>query len=179
MIVANPLDRTGCSTRAEAFALGLADAVFEPADFLERSLAGPRGVLPGTSHARRSERTATRGVGGRRGGRRRTRWTRGCTAPRPRAYRALELRRGGPHRRPRRKAFAAEDEALADLLLSEELRAGLYAFDLVQRRAKRPAGAPDPALARPVTKVGVVGAGLMAGSARAAVRPPAGGAGRA
>jgi 3-hydroxyacyl-CoA dehydrogenase len=32
----------------------------------------------------------------------------------------------------------------------------------VQRRAKRPAGAPDPGLAREVTKVGIVGAGLMA-----------------
>ncbi|HYN76074.1 MAG TPA: 3-hydroxyacyl-CoA dehydrogenase family protein, partial [Candidatus Limnocylindria bacterium] len=43
-----------------------------------------------------------------------------------------------------------------------ELRAGLYFFDLVQKRAKRPAGAPDRSLARPVTKVGIVGAGLMA-----------------
>ena len=33
----------------------------------------------------------------------------------------------------------------------------------MQKRAKRPAGAPDKALARPVTKVGIVGAGLMAG----------------
>ena len=32
----------------------------------------------------------------------------------------------------------------------------------MQRRAKRPAGGPGPALARPVTTVGVVGAGLMA-----------------
>ena len=32
----------------------------------------------------------------------------------------------------------------------------------MQKRAKRPAGAPDKALARTVTKVGVVGAGLMA-----------------
>ena len=46
--------------------------------------------------------------------------------------------------------------------MSDELRAGLYAFDLVQKRAKRPAGAPDRSLARPVTKVGIVGAGLMA-----------------
>ena len=46
--------------------------------------------------------------------------------------------------------------------MGEELRAGLYAFDLVQKRATRPAGAPDQSLARPVTKVGVVGAGLMA-----------------
>ncbi len=50
--------------------------------------------------------------------------------------------------------------------MSEELRSGLYAFDLVQRRAKRPAGAPDKGLARPVTKVGIVGAGLMARSSR-------------
>ena len=47
-------------------------------------------------------------------------------------------------------------------MLSDELRAGLYAFDLVQKRARRPAGAPDKSLARPVSKVGVVGAGLMA-----------------
>jgi 3-hydroxyacyl-CoA dehydrogenase len=59
--------------------------------------------------------------------------------------------------------FAAEDEVLADLVMGDELRAGLYAFDLVQKRARRPVGAPDRGLARPVTKVGVVGAGLMAG----------------
>ena len=46
--------------------------------------------------------------------------------------------------------------------MTDELRAALYAFDLVNKRAKRPAGAPDKALARKVTKVGVVGAGLMA-----------------
>jgi 3-hydroxyacyl-CoA dehydrogenase len=38
----------------------------------------------------------------------------------------------------------------------------MYAFDLVQKRAKKPAGMPDKSLARPVTKVGVIGAGLMA-----------------
>ena len=47
--------------------------------------------------------------------------------------------------------------------MGPELRAGLYAFDLLQKRARRPAGAPDPGLARPITKVGIVGAGLMAG----------------
>jgi 3-hydroxyacyl-CoA dehydrogenase len=52
---------------------------------------------------------------------------------------------------------------LADLIMSDELRAGLYAFDLVNKRAKRPVGAPDKALARKVGKVGIVGAGLMAG----------------
>ena len=42
-----------------------------------------------------------------------------------------------------------------------------------------PAGAPDKALARPVTKVGIVGAGLMAAQMAPAVRPPARGAGGA
>jgi 3-hydroxyacyl-CoA dehydrogenase len=46
--------------------------------------------------------------------------------------------------------------------MSDELRASLYSFDLVNKRAKRPAGAPDKSLAQKVTKVGVVGAGLMA-----------------
>src|SRR6185312_734771 len=58
--------------------------------------------------------------------------------------------------------FDAEDDALADRIMSEELRSGVYAFNLVQKRAKRPVGAPDKSLAKPVTKVGVVGAGLMA-----------------
>ena len=44
----------------------------------------------------------------------------------------------------RAEAYAAEDETLADLIMSPQLRAGLYAFDLVQKRARKPAGAPDP-----------------------------------
>ena len=60
------------------------------------------------------------------------------------------------------QGYDAEDKALADLIMGGELRAGIYAFNLVQKRGKRPAGAPDKSLARPVTKVGVVGAGLMA-----------------
>ncbi len=62
----------------------------------------------------------------------------------------------------RDEGFAAEDDALADLVMGDDLRASLYSFDLVQKRAKRPVGVPDKSLARKVTKVGVVGAGLMA-----------------
>jgi 3-hydroxyacyl-CoA dehydrogenase len=42
------------------------------------------------------------------------------------------------------------------------LRASLYAFNLIQKKRKKVEGAPKPALGRKVTKVGVVGAGLMA-----------------
>ncbi|MFI6780340.1 hypothetical protein [Micromonospora sp. NPDC050276] len=37
----------------------------------------------------------------------------------------------------------------------------LTAFDLVQRRAKRPAGVPDKGLARTITKVGGTAAGAQ------------------
>src|SRR5207244_1134412 len=79
----------------------------------------------------------------------------------PGPYRALELIELA-RTASRDKGFTAEDEALADVLMTDELRAGLYSFNLVQKRAKKPAGAPDKSLARKVTKVGVVGAGLMA-----------------
>jgi 3-hydroxyacyl-CoA dehydrogenase len=62
----------------------------------------------------------------------------------------------------KKTGFAAEDEALADLVTGDQAQASIYAFDLVQRRAKKPAGAPDKSLAKKVTKVGVIGAGLMA-----------------
>lgn len=57
-----------------------------------------------------------------------------------------------------------EVEALTGLILAPEFKGSVYAFlDLLQRRARNPDGAPDPTLARPIAKVGVVGAGLMAG----------------
>jgi len=79
----------------------------------------------------------------------------------PAPYRALDLV-AAARTSSRADGFAAEDDALTDLIMGQELRSGLYAFELVQKRARRPAGAPDKSLARPVTQVGVVGAGLMA-----------------
>jgi 3-hydroxyacyl-CoA dehydrogenase len=79
----------------------------------------------------------------------------------PSANKALELLALAKDA-PFAEGTAAETEALADLLMGDESRASLYAFDLVQRRAKRPVGVPDKELARKVTKVGIVGAGLMA-----------------
>jgi 3-hydroxyacyl-CoA dehydrogenase len=42
------------------------------------------------------------------------------------------------------------------------LRASLYAFNVIQKKRKKVEGAPKPAVARKVARVGVVGAGLMA-----------------
>jgi hypothetical protein len=46
------------------------------------------------------------------------------------------------------EGFDAEDEVLADLAMSDPLRASLYAFNLIQKKRKKVEGAPKPALAR-------------------------------
>ncbi|MGX9899160.1 3-hydroxyacyl-CoA dehydrogenase NAD-binding domain-containing protein [Arthrobacter sp. SA17] len=55
----------------------------------------------------------------------------------------------------------AQIRAFGELLLSDEARASMYAFNLTQSLAKTPAGRPA-AEPLPVRSVGVVGAGLMA-----------------
>jgi 3-hydroxyacyl-CoA dehydrogenase/enoyl-CoA hydratase/carnithine racemase len=160
VILENALSNNKMLKGAQALELGIADVGFAPADFLERSLAWAAEVLNGDVTV---ERPAVEKGQAWKDALAQARWfvdarTKG-SAPAP--YRALELLELA-ETASFEDGTAAEDEALADLVLSEELRAGLYAFDLVQRRAKRPAGAPDRGLARTVTKVGVVGAGLMA-----------------
>jgi 3-hydroxyacyl-CoA dehydrogenase len=76
-------------------------------------------------------------------------------------YKALELLKAAKNT-DKKTGFLAEDQALADLISGDQFRASIYAFNLVQKRAKKPAGAPDKELAQTVTKVGVIGAGLMA-----------------
>ncbi|KOX10305.1 3-hydroxyacyl-CoA dehydrogenase [Nocardiopsis sp. NRRL B-16309] len=161
LIVDNPLAQNKMIKGRQAFEMGIADAMFEPADFVEESLRWAAQVIKGDVTVERPEvdkgeawdnavNMARFVVEGKLHG----------AAPAP--VRAVELVAEAKNR-TRDEGFAAEDDALADLIMSDELKSGLYAFDLVQKRAKRPAGAPDKSLARKVTKVGVVGAGLMAG----------------
>ncbi|WP_151769739.1 3-hydroxyacyl-CoA dehydrogenase NAD-binding domain-containing protein [Streptomyces abyssomicinicus] len=160
VIIENSLSQNRQLKGKQVFELGIADALFEGADFLEQSLVWTAAVLKGEIVVDRPE--IDRGEG----------WDKAVERGRfiadskvhgaaPAAYRALQIiddARNGDLQ----AGYDAEDEALADLIMGDELRSGLYAFNLVQKRAKRPAGAPDKSLARPVTKVGVVGAGLMA-----------------
>ncbi|MBW3671370.1 MAG: Hsp33 family molecular chaperone HslO, partial [Acidobacteria bacterium] len=53
------------------------------------------------------------------------------------------------------------EDAIAELLPGRHAQASIYAFDLVERRAKRGVGIPA-AEPRRIQKVGIVGAGLMA-----------------
>jgi 3-hydroxyacyl-CoA dehydrogenase/enoyl-CoA hydratase/carnithine racemase len=159
VIIANPLQTNKQLKPKDALRLGVVDALFEPADFLEQSIRWAAGVLTGVVEVNRAEPD-------------RASWDaivdiaqgmvddrlHGCT---PAPYLALDLVRAAKTA-TRDEGFAAEDDALTQLVMGEDLRASMYAFDLVQKRAKRPVGVPDKSLARPVTKVGVVGAGLMA-----------------
>lgn len=160
VIVTNPLAQNRMLKPAQVLDLGIADAMFEPADFVEQSLRWAAGVLAGDITVERPEiarddswdqavATVRAGLEAQLHG----------AAPAP--VRAVDLVAAAKTANAD-DAFAAEDDALADLIMSDQLRAGLYSFDLVQKRAKRPVGAPDRSLARPVTKVGIVGAGLMA-----------------
>lgn len=159
VIINNSMNQNKQLRPAQAAELGVVDAVFEPADFLEQSLAWADDVISGRTrierHAADTESWDQVVAGYRAGVDARIH---GAT---PAPYRALDLVQAAKTAN-QIDAFAAEDAALTDLVMGEDLRASLYSFDLVQRRAKKPVGVPDKELARPVTKVGIVGAGLMA-----------------
>src|SRR5262249_18467812 len=140
---------------------GIADVLLDGADFVAESLRWAAAVVRGESTVDRPavDRGEAWDAAVARG--RALAEAKGHGAA-PAPYRGLDLV-GLAKAADFTAGTAAEDEVAGDLLMSEELRSGLYAFDLVQKRARRPAGAPDRSLARPVTKVGVVGAGLMAG----------------
>ena len=161
VIIENPLNTNRMLKGPQAFELGIADVLFEPVTFLEDSLSWAADVIAGRTVVHRFEidREEAAWEGAIAAARALVAARTGGAAPAP--LRALQLV-SAARTASREEAYAAEDNALADLLMGDELRASLYSFDLVQKRAKRPAGAPDRTLARPVTKVGIVGAGLMA-----------------
>jgi 3-hydroxyacyl-CoA dehydrogenase/enoyl-CoA hydratase/carnithine racemase len=161
LVLQNPLSQNRMLDGPGAYELGLADAIFDGADFLERSLDWAGRVVAGEVTVDRTpvDRDQTTWEAVLAEARAFVDLKVGGAAPAP--YRALELM-AAARTADRASAYAAEDSALADLIVSPELRASLYAFELVRKRARKPAGAPDQSLARPVTKVGVVGAGLMA-----------------
>lgn len=160
LIIENPLNQNKMLNGRQAYELGLADAIFDGADFLAQSLDWAGRVVGGLRTVTRPD--IDRGEAWDEAlarGRKFADSKVSGAAPAP--YRALELM-AAARTADRTDAYAAEDDALADVIMSSETRATLYAFDLVQKRARKPAGAPDPSLARAVTKVGIVGAGLMA-----------------
>jgi 3-hydroxyacyl-CoA dehydrogenase/enoyl-CoA hydratase/carnithine racemase len=164
IIIENPLKQNRTITAKDAYELGIVDRMYSPATFLESSVRFVDGVLNGTEKVERANapgrierfakwdvaiRIARDSVASKLG-----------TVPLS-PFRALDLLKAAKSN-DKAACFALEDDALADLIAGDQLQASIYAFNLVQYRARRPVGAPDKALARKVTKVGVIGAGLMA-----------------
>ena len=161
VIMLNALNNNTMMKAKDAFKLGVVDAVYEPSDFLERSIAFAANVLNGATKVERKDYSqdpawesalatgkaaALKKYGGAE-----------IASP----MKALELISAAKSN-TLGAGFDAEDLALADLTMSDPLRASLYAFNVIQKKRKKVEGAPKPALARKVGKVGVVGAGLMA-----------------
>ena len=154
--VTNPLRQNKMLTGAEAHDLGLADELLEPAEFLDESIAILlNGVRPRKDADLSTEDSAAAFAKARRG------LDDSLHGATPAPYTALDLMEGAASGWSIEEGYAAEEDAIAELLPSRQAQASIYAFDLVERRAKQNPGRPD-AEARPINKVGIVGAGLMA-----------------
>ncbi|WP_250009850.1 3-hydroxyacyl-CoA dehydrogenase NAD-binding domain-containing protein [Actinoplanes sp. M2I2] len=158
VILQNPLTQKVLRPK-QAVELGVADQLFEPADFLERSLEWAAAVVDGELTVQRPEVDKDMWEGVLFFAKQQLdEKLHGAVPSANKALELLALAKDASFA----DGTAAETQILADLIMGDESRASLYAFDLVQRRAKRPVGVPDKSLARKVTKVGIVGAGLMA-----------------
>jgi 3-hydroxyacyl-CoA dehydrogenase/enoyl-CoA hydratase/carnithine racemase len=156
-IVENPLRQNRMLDGRKAHELGFADALLEPAEFLDESIAillerDSSGVRPSAMSDPDEVREVVRKA--------RARVDDQVHGAAPAPYAALELIEGAASW-SLEEGYRREEDALAELLPGPQAQASLYAYDLVERRAKRGAGIPDAAPRR-VEKVGIVGAGLMA-----------------
>jgi 3-hydroxyacyl-CoA dehydrogenase/enoyl-CoA hydratase/carnithine racemase len=152
LIVLNPMRQNKMLDAHGALELGFVDRIAEPEQLLEESIsiaaeqpARKEADLAGADEAvARARRALDDSVHE--------------AAPAP--YRALDLIAGATLWSVE-EGYRAEEQVLAELLFTPQARASLYAFDLVERRAKRQVGRPEVE-PRPVGKVGIAGAGLMA-----------------
>jgi len=156
VIVSNPLRQNRMLTGRQATELGLADRLFEPVEFLDESVAFARELVerplertePDWSDAERLFRRARSSVEDA---------VHGAT---PAPYVALDLIEGARGWAVE-EGYLREEDAIGELLPGPQAQASIYAFHLVEQRAKKHPARPSAA-PRDVHKVGVVGAGLMA-----------------
>ncbi len=157
VIVTNPLRQNRMLDGRRAYEAGFADRLLEPVEFLDESLALATELARAGADAgaRRLDGNATEIVQ-----KARAELDDAIHGAAPAYYRALGLIEGAVSGWSLEEGYRAEEDAIAELLPSPEAQASVYAFDVVERRAKRkPDLAPEP---HRVRKVGIVGAGLMA-----------------
>jgi 3-hydroxyacyl-CoA dehydrogenase/enoyl-CoA hydratase/carnithine racemase len=152
-VVTNPLRQNKMLDARAAHELGFADAVLDPVEFVDESIAWLRASPPKRKHPDLAD-------------------TADVVA---RAHVAVDDQTHGAARAPHvaldliasaavrslEEGYRAEEDAIADLMPQPQAQNSIYAFNLVERRAKRGVGIPDVP-PRAIKKVGVVGAGLMA-----------------
>ena len=155
LVVTNPLSQNRMLKAKDAVELGLAERVLEPVELVDESIAFALELVetpierdePDWSELETIMRRARTDVDDAVHG----------ASPAP--YRALDLIEGAATWTIE-EGYRQEEAAIAELLPGNQAQAAIYAFGLVERRAKRK---PDlGAEPRPVRKVGIVGAGLMA-----------------
>jgi 3-hydroxyacyl-CoA dehydrogenase/enoyl-CoA hydratase/carnithine racemase len=157
LIVLNPLRQNKLLTAPEAFELGLADHLLAPVEFLDESLQVAVDLARTGATDRPAADWSDLETVLRKARSRVDDAVHGATrAP----YVALDLI-AGARDWSIVEGYAAEEQAMSELLPSPQAQASAYAFTVVERRTKKGAGLPD-VKPRRVQKVGIVGAGLMA-----------------
>jgi 3-hydroxyacyl-CoA dehydrogenase/enoyl-CoA hydratase/carnithine racemase len=152
LIVANPMRQNKMLNADQAQELGLVDRVTAPEHLIEEAIA----IAAEQPSRDAPDLSATSDVVSRA----RSQLDDSLHGAAPAPYRALELI-DGAQAWTLEEGYRAEEEALADLLFTPQAKASLYAFDVVERRARRGAGRPSTE-PRPVRRIGIAGAGLMA-----------------
>ena len=157
VIVLNPLRQNKLLTAPEAFELGIADKLIAPVEFVDESLAFARELASNSLLLAQETDWSELETVLRKTRSRVDDAVHGATrAP----YVALDLIAGAKDWSIE-EGYAAEESAMAELLVSPQAQASAYAFTVVERRSKKPPNLPD-AKPRRIQKVGIVGAGLMA-----------------
>jgi 3-hydroxyacyl-CoA dehydrogenase/enoyl-CoA hydratase/carnithine racemase len=161
LIVYNSMNQNRMIKGPQAFEMGLADRLFDDVEFFDESLAFLEDIIEGKATVERTPPDFSKVKGAVDGAKNFLDMRVHGAAPAP--YRALKLIEFASN--PENSiddCFAEEDKALGDLVKSRQCKAGIYSFDLVQRRAKRPVGRPKDVKPRKIKKIGIIGAGLMA-----------------
>ena len=156
VIVSNPLRQNRMLIARQVAELGIADRLLEPIEFVDEALVFASELAaqpldrpePDWSDAETLFRRARTNVDDTVHG----------AAPAP--YAALDLIEGAQHW-SLEEGYASEEEAIGELLPGPQAQASIYAFGLVEMRAKKHPARPTAAPLE-VGKVGIVGAGLMA-----------------
>ena len=156
VIVSNPLRQNRMLGAVEVAELGIADRLLNPVEFVDESLAFARELAerpldraePDWSEVETLFRRARTSVDDTVHG----------AAPAP--YVALDLMEGAREWSVE-EGYRREEEAIGELLPGPHAQASIYAFHLVERRAKKHPARPT-APPQEVRKAGIVGAGLMA-----------------